>query len=693
METVDKEALETLMSITSASKAVCTRLLQATGGDLNAAVNAFFNEGDYPEPAGRRNELERIDYMEEDDPIIDVPIRPTAPIVPPSHFPAVSPWDRLDLAPPSSLQGLSVLPSDRGSAPRVSHPRQVRNVPIDWRDDESTSPSYGPSTVRIEELPGDVDTEHFQPIHTQAMVDDELPSTTSSVHRPFPEQSGTRRYPSMPYPGPNMNPENPSAPRIAEVPAAGSEEGNEIEEEMLRAAIEASKRDAENASKMSADLPQDGTGSSGGERFPTVRSSEDDDLARAVSLSLKTAEQEKAMRERVGASSDSVFMQEDKDNPFVDDIRRLDSMRRRGIARDRAGLARSGPAEGVATSGRDRGKLSASSSGAIISSAPDEVEEVEEQPLLRRRTSRRSIPVTAEAVVVPDGAEARASTGRGIPDRRESSVFVPSAPAMNSADEGAITGANLPSQRDNDPFPSDEWGGISSEEHDEAVMLEAALFGGLPEGSGLGAPYHGRRHTDVFDDIAGVESGVRVGSYSRRSFQQPPSPTVVAQRLLREQQDDEYLASLAADREKELKAIQEAGAQRQREEEAARAAESEERLRREEDLRQKAEAEELERQLNAKKGKLPMEPALDAEDAVTLVVRLPDGSRRGRRFFKSNKLQNLFDFIDVGGGVKPGSYRLVRQFPRVAFTDAEHSSSLESLGLTSKQEVLLLELI
>lgn len=35
----------------------------------------------------------------------------------------------------------------------------------------------------------------------------------------------------------------------------------------------------------------------------------------------------------------------------------------------------------------------------------------------------------------------------------------------------------------------------------------------------------------------------------------------------------------------------------------------------------------------------------------------------------------------------------VRQYPRVAFTDKELDSSLEVLGLTSKQEVLLLELI
>ncbi|KAL3685924.1 hypothetical protein R1sor_003946 [Riccia sorocarpa] len=686
MEVVDKEALETLISITGVTEAVGTSLLQATGGDLNAAVNAFLNEGEEFEPARERNEVERNDYMEEDDPIIDVPIGPTDPVVPvPAvRLPGVEPWDRLDFGAPSFL-GRPVFPTDRGSAPRVSHPREVRDVPIDWRDEEPTFPSYGPSTVRIEELPDNVDTQHLQPIHTPAMVDEEVPNADSSLHRPLAEQSGARRYPSMMYPGPDMNPENPSAPRIAEVPVTGSEDGIDIEEEMLRAAIEASRREAENASKRSVDPLQDVTGVNGGERFPTVRSSEDDDLARAVTLSLKTAEQEKAMRERVGASSDPNFMEENEDNPSEDDIRRLDSMRRRGIARDRAGLARTGPAEGVTTSGRDKGRLSGSSSGAIISSAPDDAEEVEEQPLLRRRTSRRSIPVTAEAVVLPDGAEARASTGRGISDQRESSVFVPSVPASDSVEEG-VTGANLPSQRDVDAFPSDEWGGISSQEHDEAVMLEAALFGGLPEGSGLGLPYHGRRNTDVFDDIPGVEAGGRVGPYSRRSYQQPPSPTVVAQRLLREQQDDEYLASLAADREKELKAIQEA-------EEAARAAESEEILRREEELRQKAEAEELERQLNAKKGKLPMEPPPDAEDAVTLVVRLPDGSRRGRRFYKSNKLQNLFDFIDVGGGVKPGSYRLVRQFPRVAFTDGEHSSSLESLGLTSKQEVLLLELI
>jgi hypothetical protein len=51
---------------------------------------------------------------------------------------------------------------------------------------------------------------------------------------------------------------------------------------------------------------------------------------------------------------------------------------------------------------------------------------------------------------------------------------------------------------------------------------------------------------------------------------------------------------------------------------------------------------ELERQLAAKEASLPREPASDDENAVTLLVRMPDGSRHGRRFLKSDKLQVNF---------------------------------------------------
>lgn len=48
---------------------------------------------------------------------------------------------------------------------------------------------------------------------------------------------------------------------------------------------------------------------------------------------------------------------------------------------------------------------------------------------------------------------------------------------------------------------------------------------------------------------------------------------------------------------------------------------------------------ELERQLAEKEASLPLEPTPDDDNAVTLLVRMPDGSRMGRRFLKSDNLQ------------------------------------------------------
>ncbi|KAL8053777.1 hypothetical protein ABFX02_05G096200 [Erythranthe guttata] len=102
---------------------------------------------------------------------------------------------------------------------------------------------------------------------------------------------------------------------------------------------------------------------------------------------------------------------------------------------------------------------------------------------------------------------------------------------------------------------------------------------------------------------------------------------------------------------------------------------------------------ENQRQLAAKEASLPQEPTADDENAVTLLLRMPDGNKCERRFLKSDKLQCLFDFIDVGRVVKPGSYRLVRHYPRRVFSDEESTSTLHELGLTSKYEALHLELI
>ncbi|KAK1438653.1 hypothetical protein QVD17_04462 [Tagetes erecta] len=261
----------------------------------------------------------------------------------------------------------------------------------------------------------------------------------------------------------------------------------------------------------------------------------------------------------------------------------------------------------------------ASSNGSLAVGTPsiqEETEDADEQPLIRHRSRRVNL----------------------------------------SSPSGSTQQQNVPN--------SDEWGGISSEEHDEAVMLEAAMFGGVPEDR---VPYANNHY---------MRNGFgRTNRPYTRATPRPPSPTLTAQRLIREQQNDEYLAALQADREKEL--LKQAAKEAAMEEEQKKL-----------ELEQ-----EIERQLAAKETSLPQEPASDDDNAVTLLVRMPDGSRRGRRFLRTDKLQYLFDFIDVGRVVKPSTYRLVRPYPRRAFSDGESDLALNELGLTSKQEALFLELI
>ncbi|CAN6981030.1 unnamed protein product [Brassica oleracea var. botrytis] len=100
-----------------------------------------------------------------------------------------------------------------------------------------------------------------------------------------------------------------------------------------------------------------------------------------------------------------------------------------------------------------------------------------------------------------------------------------------------------------------------------------------------------------------------------------------------------------------------------------------------------------ERSSITKKEALPIEPSVDNEDAITLLVRMPDSSRHGRRFLKSDKLKYLFDFIDAAGLVKPGTYRVIRAYPRRAFSLQDGALTFEELSLTNKQEALFLELL
>uniref|UniRef100_A0A0C9QM09 TSA: Wollemia nobilis Ref_Wollemi_Transcript_25401_2356 transcribed RNA sequence n=1 Tax=Wollemia nobilis TaxID=56998 RepID=A0A0C9QM09_9CONI len=613
-------AVETFMSITGASEAVAVEKLQAHGGNLNEAVNAYFNEGEHVLRRPDRVEAPQPDWMEVDDQTeVTNPLHPL-----PARGPIFNPYRLPGVGLVGMFEGRSAFDVPSQS---ISRPRNVRNIPIESNDEGDQIVDRTSAPV-IEELPTSVNTQGADIRGTVILDDDDLPSTASSNYREgLIARCGSYNPGTYIHGGEFM----PSAPRVTEEPMVSNDEGNDIEEEMLRAAIEASKREAEEEIRRHQHgINEEQIGSRVDQNTPRV---EDDDYERALSLSLKTAEQEKERREREGMVG--LSQQEGIAASSLSEREGPNTERRQGPDSTSVGTSSQLKLDDT----RQHASMDIYDAG-----PPEETEEPDEQPLLRRRSMRRTTSGAAEiATQIGQNLDA--------PPPSPGEHSIASAPQLNG-----------------DPFH--EWGGISSQEHDEAVMLEAALFGGIP---------HDSAYQFGYPDIGAAEA-------YRRRIPRPPSPTLEAQRLLREQQDDEYLASLQADREK-------AEAQRLEEEAAREAAAAEEKRQQEEELRRLQEEEESERQLAAKKAALPPEPLTDDENAVTLLVRMPDGTRRGRRFLKSDRLQSLFDFIDVGGGVKPGTYRLVRQYPRRAFTDVEQGSSLSDLGLMSKQEALFLELI
>lgn len=603
MATVNREAIDTFISITGASEAVAIQRLQAHGGDLNEAINAHFGEGDRNVGQGApvTAAAPTSDFMDIDDPP-ELEHRGPSSILSATGlnpFSLLDPTIRRNLFDRSSLFDSSLFDSAgaMGRAPVVSQPREVREIPIEVKDCSDNTAGHSGHGPRIEDVTDTLQEEGPVTRGTVIIDDEDEDGTTGDLQGNQSSDTSNR----------------PSAPQLDDTTVYE----NDIEEEMIRAAIEASKRDAELQNKQDLDDVEP-------LQMPSQR--DDADLEHAVSLSLKTAEQERLQREqglKDGASGSSA------EKPVeMEEFRKIDEATAR---------------QGVGAS--DKPSLDPQKIEVGNSSIQDEVEESEEQPLVRHRSRRRS-----------SASEEQMEVG----EAEVSPVLSP--PQSTVASQTQLNGNAFP----------DEWGGISSEEHDEAVMLEAAMFGGIPE-SGYRAPYAPHQF---------MRSRLDTAWGSPR----PPSPSLVAQRAIREQQDDEYLAALQADREKELRAMEE--------EKAAKvAALMEQRQKEEESQRKLQEEQELERQLAAKQASLPEEPPVDDENAVNLLVRMPDGSRRGRRFRKAEKLQSLFDFIDIGRGVKPCSYRVVRPYPRRAFSTEESNLTLNELGLTSKQEALFLELI
>jgi hypothetical protein len=122
-----------------------------------------------------------------------------------------------------------------------------------------------------------------------------------------------------------------------------------------------------------------------------------------------------------------------------------------------------------------------------------------------------------------------------------------------------------------------------------------------------------------------------------------------------------------------------------KEEEKRRAEEEQERFIRRLD-------EEMERKRAVLMSVLP--PSEEDENAVTIIIREPDGERFIRRFFSDDALLTVFDAIDVERGkYAPGSYDLVSSFPRKRFREQEVSEKgtrISDHGCSLNNTVLLL---
>jgi len=119
--------------------------------------------------------------------------------------------------------------------PFVTHPREVREIPIEVKDgNQSTTQSgHDPS---IEDVTGTVDA-HGPDIHGTVIIDDEDDNNAPPAQIAHRAEQDNKILADT-----SLNSSTrPSAPESENLP----DYSNEIEEEMIRAAIEASKREAE----------------------------------------------------------------------------------------------------------------------------------------------------------------------------------------------------------------------------------------------------------------------------------------------------------------------------------------------------------------------------------------------------------------------------------------------------------------
>ena len=149
---------------------------------------------------------------------------------------------------------------------------------------------------------------------------------------------------------------------------------------------------------------------------------------------------------------------------------------------------------------------------------------------------------------------------------------------------------------------------------------------------------------------------------------------VLRNRLLRQQQDEAYLASLKADKEKE----------RRRQKEARKLEEKEEREKLQLQARYKTMLDSEIRKFELKR-QLPPPPDKDDPDAVRVLLKTPRGENIHVAFLKHQPLSLLHDFVFCHS-LCPDNFRLVRNFPRsVLQCEGEDTPTFDqALGLEKR---------
>ncbi|CAD7698180.1 unnamed protein product [Ostreobium quekettii] len=159
-------------------------------------------------------------------------------------------------------------------------------------------------------------------------------------------------------------------------------------------------------------------------------------------------------------------------------------------------------------------------------------------------------------------------------------------------------------------------------------------------------------------------------------------------RQLRQEQDLEYERSLEKDKRleaqrKKIQAEEAARKQAEREEEDRKRREIEAEDRKAEQMVAAIEGRKQQKQRSLKE-----EPAA-GDEVAQIRIRMLDGSNHLRRFRYSDKVQDIFDYVDSLENLGVLSYSLVQMFPRKAFDDDGRDQTLVEAGLVPDSSLLV----